>query len=235
MLRFLHRTENFDSLALTAYLQFFQWLWITYLLLLFFLLGAFLIGITGHPVALLVLAFGVFVILGALAGLIGNNSSSIRRCFSLSTFFFFFLSFFSFFFFGFTMGPWDRAVSCSCTALSWWVYFRLKKGEWNWDWKNVELYNQNAQHLSYTTKIQSLVQTCSCSSASRFALSSSESELGLLSLSSLSLLSSLSDDEDEDDEDEELGGAGGSSGILAKQNSKTSWKNQATWVFKIIT
>lgn len=72
----------------------------------------------------------------------------------------------------------------------------------------------------------SLIQTCSCSSASRFALSSSESELGLLSLSSLSLLSSLSDDdEDEEEEDEELGGTGASSGIFAKQNSKTSWKN----------
>lgn len=67
------------------------------------------------------------------------------------------------------------------------------------------------------------VQTCSCNSANRFALSSSESELGLLSLSSLSLLSSLSDeDEEEEEDDEELGGAGGSSGILAKQNSKTS-------------
>lgn len=66
--------------------------------------------------------------------------------------------------------------------------------------------------------------TCSCNSASLFARSSSESELGLLSLFSLSLLRSLSDDDedDEDDEDEELGGAGGSSGILAKQNSKTS-------------
>lgn len=72
------------------------------------------------------------------------------------------------------------------------------------------------------------VQTCSCSSASRFALSSSESELGLLSLSSLSLLSSLSDDdEDDEEEDEELGGAGGSSGIFAKQNSKTSYKSKS--------
>lgn len=65
-------------------------------------------------------------------------------------------------------------------------------------------------------------QTCSCSSARRLARSSSESELGLLSLS-LSLLSSLSDEEEEEEEeDEELGGGGGSSGILAKQNSKTS-------------
>lgn len=71
------------------------------------------------------------------------------------------------------------------------------------------------------------MHTCSCSSARRFALSSSESELGLLSLSSLSLLSSLSDDdEEEEDEEDELGGAGGSSGILAKQNSKTSCKRK---------
>lgn len=33
-------------------------------------------------------------------------------------FFFSFLSFFSRFFFGFTMGPWESAVSCSCTARS---------------------------------------------------------------------------------------------------------------------
>lgn len=90
----------------------------THLLLLFFLLGAFLIGITGHAGARLLLGFGVFVILGALAGLGGGSSSSILRCFSFSTFFFFFLSFFSFFFLGLTMGPWESAVSCSCTAFS---------------------------------------------------------------------------------------------------------------------
>lgn len=77
------------------------------------------------------------------------------------------------------------------------------------------------------------VHTCSCSSARRFALSSSESELGLLSLSSLSLLSSLSEEDEEDEEDEEeLGGAGGSSGILAIQNSKTSWREKMVWFKK---
>ncbi len=91
----------------------------THLLLLFFLLGAFLIGITGQAVPRLALGFGVLVILGALAGLIGGSSSSIFRCFSFSTFFFFFLSFFSFFFLGLTMGPWESAVSCSCTAFNW--------------------------------------------------------------------------------------------------------------------
>ena len=75
------------------------------------------------------------------------------------------------------------------------------------------------------------VHTCSCSSASRVALSSSLSELGLLSLSSLSLLGSLSDDEDEEDEEEEwapreAGAADGSSGILAKQNSNTSCRGR---------
>lgn len=63
------------------------------------------------------------------------------------------------------------------------------------------------------------------------ARSSSESELGLLSLSSLSLLSSLSDEDEEEEEDEEeLGGGGGSSGILAKQNSKTS-----CWTEKVVS
>lgn len=91
----------------------------THLLLLFFLLGAFLTGTTGLGVPLLLLGFEVFVILGVLGGLIGVTSSSIFRCFSFSTFFFFFLSFFSFFFLGLTMGPCESAVSCSCTALSW--------------------------------------------------------------------------------------------------------------------
>lgn len=92
----------------------------THLLLLFFLLGAFLIGTTGQPAALLFLGLGVLVILGVLGCLIGGSSSSILLCFSFSTFFFFFLSFFSFFFLGLTMGPWDSAVSCSCTAFNWW-------------------------------------------------------------------------------------------------------------------
>ena len=91
----------------------------THLLLLFFLLGAFLMGTTGGGAARLALGFGVLAILGALAGLTGGSSSSIFRCFSFSTFFFFFLSFFSFFFLGLTMGPWESAVSCSCTAFSW--------------------------------------------------------------------------------------------------------------------
>lgn len=84
----------------------------THLFLLFFLLGAFLMGRTGHPAARLLFDFGAFVIFGGLGW------SSIRRCFSFSTFFFFFLSFLSFFFLGLMMGPCDSAVSCSCTALS---------------------------------------------------------------------------------------------------------------------
>lgn len=83
------------------------------------------------------------------------------------------------------------------------------------------------------------VHTWSCSSASRCALSSSLSELGLLSVSlPLSLLGSLSEEEDDDEEDEEectadmpippprdMGGdsSTGSSGILANRNSNTSW------------
>lgn len=84
----------------------------THLFLLFFLLGAFFMGRTGHPAARLLLDFGAFAIFG------GFGWSSIRRCFSFSTFFFFFLSFLSFFFLGLMMGPCDSAVSCSCTALS---------------------------------------------------------------------------------------------------------------------
>lgn len=82
------------------------------------------------------------------------------------------------------------------------------------------------------------MQTWSCSSARRWARSSSLSELGLLSLSSLSLLGSLSeveDDEEEEEEEDEEEDVGwplmdmavcstcGSSGILAKRNSNTSW------------
>lgn len=85
----------------------------THLFLLFFLLGAFLMGRTGQPAARLLLDFGAFVIFG------GFGWSSSRRCFSFSTFFFFFLSFLSFFFLGLMMGPCESAVSCSCTAFSW--------------------------------------------------------------------------------------------------------------------
>lgn len=80
------------------------------------------------------------------------------------------------------------------------------------------------------------MHTWSCSSARRWARSSSLSELGLLSLSSLSLLGSLSEveedeEEEEEDEEEDVGcplmdmavcSTSGSSGILAKRNSKTS-------------
>lgn len=103
----------------TLWFQHWQTGFSTHLLLLFFLLGAFLIGTTGGGAARLALGFGVLAIFGALAGLTGGSSSSIFRCFSFSTFFFFFLSFFSFFFLGLTMGPWESAVSCSCTAFSW--------------------------------------------------------------------------------------------------------------------
>ena len=95
------------------------------MLLLFFLPGVFLGCVAGVPEARLALFLGVFgvlgvlLVLGVLAGRVGAGSSSIRRCFSFSGFFFFFLSFFSFFFLGLTMGPWERAVSCSWTAFSW--------------------------------------------------------------------------------------------------------------------
>lgn len=90
----------------------------THLLLLFFLLAAFLVGAKDPAAPRLLLAFGVLAILGALGGRMGVSSSSIFRCFSFSTFFFFFLSFLSFFFLDLTMGPCESAVSCSWTALS---------------------------------------------------------------------------------------------------------------------
>lgn len=63
------------------------------------------------------------LVLRILLGIFHSSEPALllvpRLLFSSFFFFFFsFLSFFSFFFLGLMMGPWERAASCSCMALS---------------------------------------------------------------------------------------------------------------------